>query len=198
MILKTYSIWAFIVGITFFSIYPVCNWISSKRSDVSQLYFSFELKIPFIPEFIFVYLSMYILFFLPPFFLNENQLKVLAKQIIIATLVSGIFFLLFPSQLGYERIIPNDYLGSIFNRVFSLDLPYNMVPSLHVVYSGFILLSIFDSINIKSLRVLLITWLGMIILSTLLVHQHHIIDIIVALAIIFVIKYKFKQRNTNV
>lgn len=195
---KTYAYWAFWVGVAFFSIYPTCNWLTSQRDDISFLYFDQELMIPFVPEFFWVYMSMYLLFFLPPFFLRVSQLEVLGKRIIIGTLISAVIFLLFPSQLGFERVIPEGFYYDLYSQIFTLDLPYNMAPSLHIVYSGFILFAVYSAVESKSVRIFAILWLLFIALSTLLVHQHHMIDIVLALFLIGVINYKVIKGGKNV
>lgn len=197
-VLKTYAYWAFLVAIAFFFVYPLCNWISSERSEVFHLYLSSELHIPFIPEFIWIYLSMYILFFLPPFFLKVSELEILGKRIIVGTLISGIIFLLLPAQLGFERVTPHGYYGTFFTQLFSLDLPYNMVPSLHVVYSGFILFAISNATKEKFIRFFMIIWLLFIVLSTFFVHQHHLIDSLSAMILVAIVTQKIKGEVKNV
>ncbi len=195
---KTYAYWALWVGVAFFTIYPLCNWISSKRSDIHLLYLEQELSVPFVPEFFWIYMSMYLLFFLPPLFLNVSELVLLGKRIIAGTIISGIVFLLFPSQLGFERIIPDGFYGPLYSQIFTLDLPHNMVPSLHIVYSGFILLSVYISSGEKYIRLFAILWLLLISVSTLLVHQHHILDIVLALFIIGVVNRKIIKGGRDV
>ncbi|WP_373020322.1 hypothetical protein [Sulfuricurvum sp.] len=157
-----------------------------------------ELSIPFIPDFIWLYMSLYLLFILPPFFLGVSQLKLLGKRIILGTLISGGIFLLFPSQLGFERVIPNGFYGEMFTNIFSLDLPHNMAPSLHVVYSAFILLAVVESSSKKSVRMMLLLWLLLIMISTLMVHQHHILDIVSAMAIMLLVTLTFIKGEKNV
>jgi membrane-associated phospholipid phosphatase len=195
---KTYGYWAFWVGIAFFSVYPFCNWLSAQRANVYHLYLNTELSIPFVPDFIWPYMSLYLLFILPPFFLGVSQLELLGKRIILGTLISGGIFLLFPSQLGFERVIPNGFYGEIFTNIFSLDLPHNMAPSLHVVYSAFILLAVLESSSKKSVRMIMLLWLLLIMISTLLVHQHHILDIVSAMVIMFLVTSTFIKGEKNV
>ena len=197
VIWKTYGYWAFWVGIVFFSVYPLCNWLSAHRVKVYHLYVNSELSIPFDPNFIWFYMSLYLLFLLPPFFLNISQLTLLGKRIILGTLISGGVFLLFPSQLGFERVIPHGVYGEMFSAIFSLDLPHNMAPSLHVLYSAFILLTVFESSSHQSIRILMVIWLVLIIISTVLVHQHHIFDSISALAILFLVTSTLIKGEKN-
>jgi membrane-associated phospholipid phosphatase len=178
LVWKTYAIWATWVGITFMTIYPTCNWLTANRVTTYHLYIHAELGIPFIPGFFWVYMSLYLLFLMPPFFLNVEQLKRLGKQLILATLFSAIIFLLLPAELGFKRIIPkNEFYASLYSDMFHIDLPHNLVPSLHVIFSALILLSLLDAKGSTIQKTIWWGWLILICLSTLLVHQHHILDV---------------------
>lgn len=189
LVWKTYGIWSLWIGIAFFSIYPSCNWLTSSRDTIYPLYIQQELSIPFIPEFIWVYLSMYFLFLAPPFFLGTAQLKQLGKHLLSATVISGIIFLILPSQLGFERVIPNGaFYGSLYANLFSIDLPHNMVPSLHVVFSALIILSIIDAESRTWLKNIFYGWLVLICSSTIFVHQHHLLDVAGGLLISWLVR----------
>ena len=125
-----------------------------------------------------MYLSMYVLFLMPPVFMSAEAMPKLGKQLIGGTVVSGLIFLLLPAKLGYAREIPNHSpYASIFANLFDIDYPHNLVPSLHVVFSTCIALAIADHLSNWAYG-FIIMWLMVIILSTLLVHQHHILDVV--------------------
>ena len=200
---KTYAYWAVWVGIAFFSVYPTCNWLTSLRGSYVDLYFSAELDVPFIPEFMLVYLSMYVLFAMPPFFLQVVALQRLGKQLIAGTLLSGLVFLLVPTRLGFDRQVPDSELfAPLYSGMFEVDMPHNMVPSLHVVFSALILLSLVDAGTSMRQRALWYAWLIAICASTLLVHQHHLIDVVAGLAMALLLRHviggeKNAQSNSN-
>ncbi len=176
--LHVFAVWGTAVGLVFFAIYPATNWIATLRTNHYNLYWDTELAIPFCPFFVWPYLSMYGLFFLPPFFLSPGQLKRLAQELIVATSLAGIIFLILPAHLGFDRILPSDPLyRMVFTQIFFFDHPHNLAPSLHVAYSTAIVLSI--AIHIGNFaRYMLYGWLIFLALSTLLIHQHHLIDVI--------------------
>lgn len=195
---KTYFKWAFFVGITFFTIYPLCNWLASRRVQTYPLYTEYELSIPFIPGFIWIYVSMYVLFLTPPFFLKPMQLTALGKQLVSATFFSGIIFLLVPARLGFFRSNPGDGLySSMYAQLFSVDLPHNLVPSLHVVFSTLIVLAILKATQSLALKVSMYLWLMLLCLSTVFVHQHHMLDVATGLiaAYIFAFIYKTGEKH---
>lgn len=181
--LKSFLWWAFLVGIAFFSVYPTTNWLTGLRDAHHAAYWSGELEIPFVAEFIWVYLSMYLLFALPPFFLDPPALKRLGVRLIVATVISGVIFLAFPAKLGFARVVPEAALyRDLFATLFSLDQPFNLLPSLHVVYSSLIALAIMRSARAYS-RGIMAIWLIVIVSSTVLVHQHHLADVAAGLVL---------------
>jgi hypothetical protein len=189
--LRTYLFWSFCVGVAFFSIYPTMNWLTSLRARPWHLYVPAELAIPFVPQFVWAYLSMYALFALPAFVLPEPRMPPLGKQLIAGSVVSAVVFLLLPAELGFARQLPAAApYDAIFAGVFRVDRPYNLVPSLHVIFSVAIALACADVIR-PAARVALLAWLVVIVASTVLIHQHHLIDVGAALAVVFVLRRSF-------
>jgi membrane-associated phospholipid phosphatase len=182
--LRMYLAWSFWVGVAFFGVYPVMNWITSLRPQPFHLYVPAELAIPFVPRFIWAYLSMYVLFLLPPFFMPVANMPALGKQLIAGSLISAVFFLLLPAELGFVREAPPAPYTAIYARMFSIDRPFNLVPSLHVIFSCAIALACADFAR-PAVRIALWGWLAVIVASTLFVHQHHLLDLLVAFAIVF-------------
>lgn len=190
--LRTYLLWSFWAGVAFFAVYPAMNWLTSRRTPL-HLYLTGELAIPFVPWFIWPYLSMYALFVLPLFFIPAERMPALGKQLIAGCLISAVLFLLFPAELGFARQVPKAY-GAIYAGMFDIDRPYNLVPSLHVIWSALIVLACIDFARI-SLKIALSAWLCVVVASTVLVHQHHLIDVIAALAIVFVLRRQYEVRH---
>ena len=144
--LRTYALWASLAGVAFFAIYPTLNWLTSLRSHRFHLYLPTELSIPFVPQFIWAYLSMYALLLLPLFVLPTERMPALGKQLVAGTVASGAVFLLLPAELGFVRVIPSDPIyASIYASIFGVDRPHNLVPSLHVVWSSAIVLACADT-----------------------------------------------------
>src|SRR5205085_8976397 len=182
--------WSFWVGVAFFGVYPAMNWLTSLRRVSWHLYFPAELQIPFVPQFIWAYLSMYLLFALPLFFIPAERMAPLGKQLIAGCIVSAVVFLLLPAELGFARQVPaRAPYAAMYARVFSIDRPYNLVPSLHVIFSTAIALACADFAR-PLVRAAILAWLAVIVASTVLIHQHHLLD----LAAAFVIVYGLRRR----
>jgi membrane-associated phospholipid phosphatase len=180
----TYGKWFVIVSLVFGAVYPLCNWVTHQHGHTLGLYLPIELRIPFRPTFVWVYLSMYLLFFTPPFLLDAKGLDRLGRRLVKGTWISGAIFLLLPTHLGFPRVAPVDpLLRGLYERIFAIDLPHNMVPSLHVVYSGLILMAYSKDGIRPQLSGAWWLWLSFICASTLLVHQHHVLDVVSGLGL---------------
>lgn len=176
--LKSYLFWMVPVALVFFGLYPTTNIFTATRQDTLALWLPAELNIPFIPAFIWAYLSMYLIILVPVFFINRQQQRRLAIELMIVTLIAAVIFLLFPARLGFVRQLPAEPLyHALFKPLLALDYPYNLVPSLHVAWSCTVVLAI--TCQRKGWLVWgLYSWLGLIAVSTLFVHQHHLLDVI--------------------
>ncbi len=193
--LRMFSFWSFWIGVAFFGAYPTMNWITSLRSGRLHLYVPAELAIPFVPQFIWAYLSMYVLFFLPLIFVPTARMPPLGKQLIAGSLISAALFLLLPAELGFVRTVPAAApYASLYAGIFGVDRTFNLVPSLHVIYSSSITLACADFARPRA-RFGLLLWLVVIVASTLFVHQHHLLDVAAALAIVLYLRRRYEVIN---
>jgi membrane-associated phospholipid phosphatase len=193
--LRVFLYWSAWIAIAFFSVYPVTNWLASQRAHTFALYIPLELEMPFVPQFIWVYLSLYVLFLAPAVLMPAARMPSLGKQLVAGTLISGLIFVLVPARLGFPRIVPQDALhGGIYATVFEIDQPHNLVPSLHLVFSGAIALACAHGAS-PALRRLLFAWLAAITLSTVLVRQHHLLDVAAAFVLVYFLRQIYKVNN---
>lgn len=192
---KATILWGTLIGIVFFTGYPLINYLSSHRQHTWGLYLPQELNIPFIPQLVWFYLALYPLLILPLFLLNSDEIKKLAKQLIVATLLAYIIFMILPCHLGFERTLPT-YANyhALFLFLFNIDYPHNLVPSLHVMYSSLIIFTLNKQVTLI-LQLLLYGLLLGIICSTVLIHQHHLLDVISGLGLSLLIIYATKGHN---
>ncbi len=142
-----------------------------------------ELGVPLVPWMVGAYMSVYLLFAMVPFVLRtRREVSALGWTLAILIFVSGISFLLLPAEIAFDA--PRD-LG-IWKRVFHfadrLNLDYNLVPSLHVGLSA-ACVSVFARYAAGLPRIGLWLWLLVICMSTVLTHQHHIIDVVTGLVL---------------
>jgi len=192
---RTYAYWAALAGLAFFAVYPALNRWTAARPDRLHLFVATELEIPFVPQFIWAYLSMYLVFLLPLFLLPAARMPALGKQLLAGTLVCGVLFALLPADLGFQRVIPADPVyAPIYAAIFGIDRPHNLVPSLHVTWSAAIIGACADVAGPVP-RVLLYAGLAVIASSTVLVHQHHLLDLAAAALLVLFLRRLFKAPD---
>lgn len=159
-------------------IYGGADFLTAGRTLRLQVHLEVEKKLPFIPEAVLVYMSIYILFCAAPFTLHtRRELRALVITLALVTLCAGICFLLFPAELDFA--VPRD-LGmsaDLFRFADWLNLDYNQVPSLHVALSV-VCVAVFASRARATGRTLLWLWAVAIGASGVLTYQHHILDVI--------------------
>jgi len=169
--------WAAFLTVLFLPVYGLCNWFTSQRPARYQLWFDWELGIPFVPGMVWVYLSLFVCFFLPMFALRAPALNALCKRLAFAVVVSALGFLLLPAQMGLERPAGISASSTAFQWIYLLDPPHNLVPSLHVSWSA-LFLGALRQASPAWLRRVLEAWLISLCASVLLVYQHHLLDLI--------------------
>jgi membrane-associated phospholipid phosphatase len=166
------------VTVWFGIVYGGADWITAQRAARIRIHLDAELSIPLIPWFTLGYMSIYLLFAIAPFVLRtRRELNRLALAQALTILVASIGFLLVPAQLAFP---PPQDLGpweSLFRFADRLNLDYNLVPSLHVALSV-ICVELFAPHATMSIRLALRGWGLLIAASTILTHQHHLLDVV--------------------
>ena len=159
-----------------------------------------ETEIPFVPMFILPYMSSDILFciaFLLPY--TRFELRVLAARVLFIILSSVLLFTLLPLQFSFEKPEVTEF--EFLFTLLKADLPYNQLPSLHISFAIILWASMRTRIASLIIRGMLAGWLCLIVLSTLLVFQHHFIDlptgVLVGLIAIYLIPAQKRSFLTN-
>jgi membrane-associated phospholipid phosphatase len=181
--LKFAALLSVIGTVWFIIVYGGCDAITAHRATRVRIHFDWELAIPFIPSMTIFYMSIYALFLAAPFIIRERENFLhLSLKLNATILIAGITFLLIPAQLAFP---PAENVGpwtALFNFADRLNLEYNLVPSLHVTLSV-LCIAAFSKRASPPLAATLWLWAIAISLSTLLTHQHHIIDVVTGWAL---------------
>lgn len=61
----SYLLWCIPVSVVFFTLYPLMNMFTAGRETLYSLWVTAEPGIPFVPEFIWVYCSFYLIILAP-------------------------------------------------------------------------------------------------------------------------------------
>jgi hypothetical protein len=162
----------------FCCVYWGTDWFTAHRLMRVRVHFGAELLIPLIPSFTLIYMSIYPIFLAAPFVLRTRpELTSLAAAQTITILVAGICFLLIPAKLAFP-VATDAELGvwkSLFRFADRINLDYNLVPSLHVALSV-VCVEMFAIHATVTGKRLLRLWGALIAISTVVTHQHHVVD----------------------
>lgn len=163
--------------------------------DTIRLMSSFDDKIVRDPNYVFFYISWFPMLVIVPFLVsktNKDNLFKYAGMYIIGIIVSFLTFFFFPTEILREELVVNNISSWILNIVYMFDTPAtNCLPSMHVFAC---LLFIYFSFKIdnknkvleKVIRIGIIFLSIMIIVSTMVIKQHVIYDVVGA-SILFLI-----------
>lgn len=162
-------------------IYGASDLITSQRSFRVPVDFAWETAIPFVPEAVWIYMSIYALFLMAPFVLRSPR-ELIALGVTHASLVAAaaIGFLALPAALAYPAVADpaTDGLTAALYRVADrLNLNYNLLPSLHVALSV-ACVALYARRARRVGQALLWLWAVAIGASTIVTHFHHVLDVI--------------------
>jgi membrane-associated phospholipid phosphatase len=177
-----YLQWGCLLTIVFLVTYGTTNWLAAQRSARLHLYLNWELQAPFLPWMIYPYLSFNLFMAVPLFLLDCARIRAFGKSLLAVTLIAAAFHLVLPAELGWSRPASvSDY--PVFDKLFQLDKPHNLVPSLHIGYSFVALAVIWSATKHAWSKALAVAWMAVMTSSVILVHQHHLIDVAGGLAL---------------
>ena len=155
-------------------------------------------RIPFIPEFVFVYLCIYPLFLLPFFYIrNSAFFRIFSLAYITVMLVCYATYLTYPTAMQRPTFEVDSFATWALNIVYTTDKPLNCLPSMHVAMSLLAALTLLEVHLVRGLLALSLTIL--IAVSTVLIKQHYILDVVGGMFLtLFVYYLYFRQRILDV
>ncbi len=175
---------ATVTFIAFFHIILAYIIVQHSVDDSISLVTELDILLPFVPIFVWPYISLFPVTFLTFVLLVKRHFvfKIAIISSIIALAISIFFYLMLPSMyLLRPDIHESDSLSLMLcSLIYQYDLTNNSFPSLHVAYAC--ILYLVTQISVYShlvwLRLSYMLWMMLVILSTLLIKQHHIIDVL--------------------
>ena len=181
----------------FLIVYGAINWLTAQRADVGILYFEWERLIPFVPIFILPYMSIDLLFAIAPFLCkSDEELDRFAWRVIFVVMMAGACFLLLPLRYTFVRPAVTGWQGAMFGFLGKMDQPFNLLPSQHIT-----LRTILAATYAKHLKGKWKTashiWFSLIGFSTLLVYQHHVLDVLCGFLLAWYALYLFPSKRTE-
>lgn len=172
-----------LLTILFVVVFGGADWITRHHSVRIHAFWAFELSIPLVPWMVVPYMTMYVVFLLAPFLLPKRELNRLGFALAQVILVSGVAFLALPAELGFPpATAPGSVWGPWLRLADRLNLDFDLIPSLHVALFA-TCAGVYATRVAPWARALLGLWLALVTASTVLTHQHHLIDAATGLAL---------------
>ena len=177
----------FVISLSILMIGQMCLYWILKQFQSNPIYINIDLddKIPFWGWLIYIYNMFYPFCVIAFYLLYKKDKKNYYKAIIagvIGYIICDIIFLFLPTIM-YRPIIPNyDPITNFVIKVtfFFDEPPLNCFPSIHCLFCFQVIFSYIKSKCTIKRKAWVITLAGLIILSTLFVKQHYILDVIAA------------------
>lgn len=159
-------------------IYFIINNLTKTYNILTTSY-----KTPLVSYSILIYHSWYPFIFFVSYLIFKNNKKIYHKLIytlLLSFLISHITFLIYPNGIIRESINPNNIFDYIVLITYKLDNPVNCMPSIHALVCYILMYyTIISTIKPKT-KILISTYLILIILSTLFTKQHLPIDLLLS------------------
>lgn len=194
--LKERFVWLVYLGAIFFLLYGSANEFASLTGPHMSFFFDWEKDIDFIAPFIVPYMSSDVVFIIA-FLLAQTrfELRILAMRVLFIVLLSVLIFILFPLQFSFEKPAIDSF--SFLFTLLEADKPFNQLPSLHVSFAVVFWFSMKNHMPNLVTKILLASWLMLIIISTLFVFQHHFIDLPTGFVVGLIAVYLFNEERNK-
>ncbi len=169
----------------FAAVFAVCfgttSWITSHYAFLPAWDLPFERSIPFVPSASLVYLTITpALLFSLYYFRTREAMAPFAIALCAEAVIASVFFLIFPQTVAWTRPAVTGWARIPFGFADAMNLSYNQFPSLHVAFAVSIAWAY------PRHRTFWRLWSAAVAISTWLMWEHHLVDILggVALAAI--------------
>ena len=187
----------FLAMVPYFALYFLIQ--SLIQTGGYNLLTEMDLKIPFIPHFIWIYHTII------PVILATGLIVLQKRNIFLALIFASIFagivlcsfYVLFPAFYPREALADTTTMsGWLIEWTRAIDGPHNTFPSGHVTFAWLLVFFANLSQYVKEnqwLRFVYILWAILISISTLTLKQHYIVDVISGFALASLIYFLSKR-----
>ncbi len=169
-------------------------------------YLPLDDQIPFLPGFIFPYITWYVYLLVPAivFLVKEDGAAFTRYALFIILGFSGslLFCALFPNcqLLRADLSDPQNLSEFLVAAIYGADTPTNVLPSMHVVGCIGVIAAAFDGEHFRRGRWFLVLWGIAISVSTVFVKQHSILDLLAGVGygfVLYLLLYVLLRKPLN-
>ena len=175
-------------------LYQSLVYFLSKFTPVSKHVIgnSIDDRIPFIAFFSVFYVLWYLAIIVIPLILNKykkSELKKYFWNIIIGVTICGFFYLFYPTTMVRNDVEIKGFFTLVVHIIYFFDQPVmNLFPSMHCLFCFYYIYHMLFNKEIdKRWRIGMIVFSILVILSTLFIKQHVVIDVISAFIISIIV-----------
>ena len=145
--------------------------------------------IPFISEFIWIYVSWYLMLVIFPYYIAKKDKTAFLKYCstyIVAMIISTVIFIILPKSVTRATITGTNLSSKLVQLIYTLDNPgVNCFPSIHCLLS---FLFLFGAISCKknmplTQKLFIVLSSLAVVFSTFFVKQHVVYDALLSLAV---------------
>lgn len=176
----------FILFPLFNLVYILANHIYNTGFDLT---IALDTQIPLVPIFVIPYVYWYVYMIVGYFIISITNRKEYMRSILglfSGMWISYIIYFIFPTEIVRPTLVDSSFLYSIINIIYSSDRPFNCFPSLHVLGTYFVM-RYTKKDNNKYIYYYTRVVGSLIILSTIFIKQHFVLDIVAAIILVEII-----------
>jgi fatty acid desaturase/membrane-associated phospholipid phosphatase len=145
----------------------------------------FEPTIPFLPAAALVYLTLNLMLAMAPFVLRTwRELVPFFTILVSETIIAAAFFIALPVRTTFPERYVEGAIGAAFSLADALNLERNFFPSLHVAFAFTAALAYAPKVKLPA-QFLLHGWAAAIAVATVLMHEHHVVDVVGGIVLAF-------------
>jgi membrane-associated phospholipid phosphatase len=166
-----------LIGLTFQAYWYLNNHLPPRFDFMTPV----DRLVPFLPWTLLVYQSFFCMLVWAAWICDAREFLRLLAAVLLANLAAYAGFILLTSHYPRPdlRTIEPEFLREAFASMFAQDAPGNTFPSIHVAVTTLLALRLRQ----RRLGGLWLAWAGLVVLSTLTVKQHYLVDVIGGLAL---------------
>lgn len=141
----------------------------------------------------YVYVGIFLIYFL---IFDGDKFWSLLTSMVIGVLVCYAIFYIIPTTVARPTIINKDLFSEMVKFIYKRDKPYNCFPSIHVLHTMFITIYVNQVEEFNKMTKVLSNILAVfIILSTMLIKQHVLLDVAAGILLAYGVKFLVDRIN---
>jgi membrane-associated phospholipid phosphatase len=153
-----------------------------KNRQLHDLTTAFDQAVPFIPEFIYIYFLSYVFWIVIELIVCSVSMEHFYRVITISLIgntLAVITFIIMPTTIERPEVVVTGFTTWLVQFMYQADKPLNLFPSIHCFVSWLCFKAVYrQKVFTKQFRFLVFVIAVLICISTQVLKQHYILDLI--------------------